>query len=92
MRTPSVTRTFRATKITGLFVDITTKETSTKDITIPRTYKSEKDILKAIAKSKMFDGNERLVTVLAFEPVTAKYVMSETDFIAHAKAVNETTK
>jgi hypothetical protein len=89
MRTPMVTRTFRTTEINALFVKVSTKETYEKTFTLPRTLKTEKDIIKACAKADMFTGDERIVTILTFKSANAKYVMSEEDFIANAKKVSQ---
>ena len=87
-RTAMVTRTFHGTKVDALFVKLDTKETYEKSFVLPRGYKSERDIVKACTKNKLFEGNERLVTVNSFDPVNTKYAMSEQTFIEHATQMN----
>lgn len=84
MRTPMVQRTFKTTVVNALFVNLDDKTTFEKSFTLPRPMKSERDIEKAVIKSKMFADNERMVTILSFDHKDEKYAMSEQDFIAHA--------
>ena len=84
MRTPMVQRTFKTTVVNALFVNLDDKTTFEKSFTLPRPMKSERDIEKAVIKSKMFAKNERMVTILSFEHKDEKYAMSEQEFIAHA--------
>lgn len=88
MRTPMVTRSFKATVVNALFVNVDTKETFEKSFTLPRTFKTEREIEKAVKKTGLFEGNEKLVTILNFEHKTEKYAMSEQDFITHATQTN----
>ena len=83
-----VTRSFKATVVNALFVNVETKETFEKSFTLPRTFKTESEIEKAVKKTHLFEGNEKLVTILNFEHKTEKYAMSEQDFITHATQTN----
>lgn len=87
MRTPMVTRTFRATEVKGLFVNVSTKETFEETFTLSRPLKSERDIIKMVNKTEMFTDEKKLVTILSFENKAVKYAMTENDFIAHANVV-----
>lgn len=89
MRTPMVTRTFKATEVNGLFVNVSTKETFEETFTLSRPLKSERDILKMIYKIGMFTDEKKLVAILSFENKSVKYVMSENDFIEHADVVTD---
>ena len=89
MRTPMVTRTFRATEVKGLFVNVSTKETFEETFTLSRPLKSERDILKMVNKTGMFTDEKKLVTILDFANKSVKYAMSESDFIAHADVVTD---
>ena len=88
MRTPMVTRSFKATVVNALFVNVETKETFEKSFTLPRTFKTEREIEKCVKKTGLFEGNEKLVTILNFEHKTEKYAMSEQDFINNATQMN----
>lgn len=88
MRTPVVTRTFHATVVNGLFVNVNTKETFEETFTLSRPLKTEREIERMIAKTGMFDTPEKkLVTILNFEQKSIKYAMTENDFIANANIV-----
>lgn len=90
MRTPVVTRTFHATVVQGLFVNVNTKETFEETFTLSRPLKTERDVEKMVRKTGMFDTPEKkLVTILNFEQKSVKYSMTENDFIAHADVVSE---
>lgn len=90
MRTPVVSRTFKTTIINGLFVNAETRETFEKEFTLPRPFKTEKDIEKCLKKTNLFAENEKLVTILTFHVEDRKYVMTEDKFIANADVVNDT--
>ena len=84
MRTPMVTRSFRTTVVNGLFVNVDSKETFEKSFVLPRPFKTEQEIMKAVRKTAMFDGAEKLVSIISFENVTKRYSMSEETFVNHA--------
>lgn len=88
MRTPMVQRTFRTTKVNALFVNVETKETFEKEFVMPRPFKTEREIIKAVTKSEMFNGTEKLVTILDFKTENVKYSMSERTFIENATQIN----
>lgn len=83
-RQPQVTRTIITTKVTALVVDTKEKTTKNVDFILPRTYKDEKAILKAIEKGSTLAENERVVSVIFAEEVETLYGMSEQMFIEHA--------
>lgn len=83
-RQPQVTRTIITTHIEALCVNTKDKLTITKSFILPRTYKDEKAILKAIEKSAILADNERVVSVINAEEVETLYGMSEQKFIENA--------
>ena len=84
MRTPMVTRTFKTTVVNGLFVNVDSKETFEKSFILPRPFKTEQEIMKAVRKTQMFEGTEKLVSIISFENVNKRYSMSEETFVNNA--------
>ena len=82
-RAPQVTRTIQTTHCTVLCMDIENREPCNKDVVLPRTYKDEKSLLKAVKKVIETD-NLKAVQVVDTEVMETLYGMSEQDFIAHA--------
>lgn len=83
-RTPSVTRTIQTTDITVMCVDVTTAEVSNKTLTLPRTFKDEEAMLKAVKKAGETDTC-KFVQVVAHKVNEQLYGMTEADFIKYAK-------
>lgn len=82
-RKPMVTRTIKATNVTLMVVDTESAEVGNHTLTLPRTYKDNKEIMKMVAP--MFeDSTIKPVAVVDAEIVTARYGMLETDFIQYA--------
>lgn len=84
MRTPMVTRTIQTTEATVLCIDIINAEPFNKTITLPRTYKDEKSLMKKVS-SVIDNDTTKAVHVVATEIHETLYGMSEDDFIAVAK-------
>lgn len=85
-RIPMVTRTIVTTKATLLCLDIEKGEPFNEVITLPRTYKDDKALMKQV--SKMFDNDTRkAVHVVAKEEVETLYGMTEQEFITLAKVL-----
>lgn len=85
-RTPMVTRTIQATTVTVLCVNTIDEKTEVKDIVLPRTYKDDKSILKALA-NVITEEAIKPVHVISTTVTETLYGMSETDFIHHAKVL-----
>lgn len=83
-RTPSVTRTIQTTDITVMCVDVTTTEVSNQTFTLPRTFKDEEAMLKAVKKVGETDTC-KFVQVVAHKVNEQLYGMTEADFIKYAK-------
>ena len=84
MRKPMVTRTIQTTEATVLCIDITNSEPFNKTVTIPRTYKDEKSLMKKVA-SVIDNDTVKAVHVVATEIHETLYGMAEDDFIAAAE-------
>ena len=82
-RAPQVTRTIQTTHCTVLCMDIENREPCNKDVVLPRTYKDENAMLKAVKKVIETD-NLKAVQVVSSKVQDTLYGMSEQDFIEHA--------
>lgn len=83
MRKPMVTRTIQTTTVTLMCLDTETAEVENRTVTLPRTYKDEKAILK-VAKPLVETDNFKAVTVVDTEVNEVLYGMTEQEFIEHA--------
>lgn len=82
-RAPQVTRTIQTTHANVLCMDIENREPCNKDVILPRTYKDENAILKAVKKVIETETIKPVQVVSSMVQETL-YGMSEQDFIAHA--------
>lgn len=82
-RAPQVTRTIQTTHCTVLCMDIENREPCNRDVVLPRTYKDDSDMLKAVKKAIETDTLKPVQIVSSMVQETL-YGMSEQDFIAHA--------
>lgn len=83
-RTPMVTRTIQITKANVMCLSIVEGEPFNKVVTLPRTYKDENAMLKAI--SKMVDNDEvKAVHVVDSYVEETLYGMTEQRFIELAQ-------
>lgn len=89
-RVPMVTRSMHTTIATILAVNIDEEKTEQIEVTLPRTYKDEKSILKAAMNH--VGENLKLVHVIGTRIETQLYGMSEDDFIANAQPLPARTK
>lgn len=83
-RVPMVTRTITSTKVTLMCVNKIQGEIFNQTIVMPRTYKSNAKLLKAIEK-KHTDENVKIVDIVDSEIITAKYGMPEEKFVEVAE-------
>ena len=84
-RVRMVTRTIPVTKATFLVLNIETAEPSNVTVELPRTYKTETEILTAAAE--FMPENTRAVSLVDSEVLDIRYGMPETDFIKAAKII-----
>ena len=82
-RAPQVTRTIQTTHANVLCMDIENREPCNKDVILPRTYKDENAILKAV-KKVIESETIKPVQIVAYNVQETLYGMSEQDFIANA--------
>ncbi len=83
-RIPQVTRTIQTTKAVVLCLDINGEKPFNKEVTLPRTYKDEKHLLKEI--KKLIETDElKAVHVVSTEVQEILYGMSEQKFIENAE-------
>ena len=83
MRKPMVTRTFHTTKATVMCLDTDAGESVTKVLTLPRTYKDDKKLLKACEEA-ITEENIKAVHVVDTEVIETTYGMDEQKFIENA--------
>lgn len=85
-RQPMVTRTIQTTRCTVLCMDISAGEPCNTEVILPRTYKDENHMLKAV--KKVIDNDTfKAVHIVEHEVCETLYGMSEQDFITHAKVL-----
>lgn len=87
-RIPMVTRTLKATKAHCMCVDTMREEIVTIDVTVSRTFKSDKELTKAIEKQNLLPEHLRLVQIQGSEVILKKYGMTETEFMNVAKEID----
>ena len=83
MRKPMVTRTFHTTKATVMCLDTDAGESVTKVLTLPRTYKDDKGLLKGCEEA-ITEENIKAVHVVDTEVIKTLYGMEEQKFIENA--------
>lgn len=90
-RKPMVTRTIVTTKVNVLCLDIKSAEPFNQTITLPRTYKDEKKLLKKVEEVVNTD-DVKAVHVVDKEEVETLYGMTEQDFITNATILDPATR
>ena len=83
-RTPMITRTIQTTKANVLCLDIVEGEPFNQVVTLPRTYKDEKSLMKQVELAINTD-TVKAVHVVDTKVEETLYGMPEADFIAAAK-------
>lgn len=90
-RVPMVTRTIITTKCNVMFLDVEQGEPFNKVVVLPRTYKDDKAMLKAVAKAYETDTT-KAVHIVDHEEVETMYGMAEQDFIDNAVVLDPETR
>lgn len=85
-RIPMVTRTIITTKATILALDTVTAEAQNLTVTVPRTYKDDSALLKAV-KAQAETDTLKMVSIVDKEEIETLYGMTEQEFINHAKVL-----
>lgn len=91
MRKPMVTRTIQTTHAMALCVDTNTATTSKQEVVVPRVYKNEEVMLKAV-KAQIETDTLKAVAIIDSWVSEALYGMSEVDFMAHATVIEKNSK
>ena len=90
-REAMVTRSFMTTEVTVMCLNIETAEPSNETITIPKLFKDEKKLLKAVRE--IIDTDTlKAVSVVNVEQKTKLYGMSIADFTANAVELDPETR
>lgn len=85
-RTPMVTRTIKTTKVTVLCMGIEAGEPCTEVVVLPRTYKDEKALMKAVS-AKVDTKEIKAVHIVATEVSENIYGMTEDKFISCSEII-----
>lgn len=86
-----VTRTILTTKATVLCMDTETLKSEYKDVILPRTYKDEEKLFKAV-KNAVDTDTFKAVKIEETSSVETLYGMDEQDFIDNAKILDPNTR
>ena len=86
-----VTRTILTTKATVLCMDTESLKSEYKDVILPRTYKDEEKLFKAV-KNAVDTDNYKAVKIEETSSVETLYGMDEQDFIDNAKILDPNTR
>ena len=85
-RVPMVTRTIPTTICTIFCVNKETRDTFEQTITLPRTYKDEQKMMKAVEQA--LDGEPiKAVSIIGTEVKETLYGMTESEFMRHANVL-----
>lgn len=90
-RKPMVTRTITTTKANVLCMDIQTAEPFNKVVTLPRTYKDDKSLMKKVQEVVETD-TVKAVHIVDKEEVETLYGMTEQEFIQNAVILDPETR
>lgn len=85
-----VTRTIVTTKATVLCADAIAQNMFEKEVLLPRTYKDDKALMKAVSLAVDTDTEDskiKAVLVKSTEEIETLYGMSELDFISSAQVL-----
>lgn len=86
-RKPMVTRTITTTRVNVLCLDIIKAEPFNKEVTLPRTYKDDKKLLKTVAE--VIDNDSvKAVSIVDKVELETLYGMTEQEFINNAKVLD----
>ena len=85
MRESKITRTIQTTKAQVMCLNVNDGTTTVQEFTLPRTYKDDKTILKALADKNT--DTVKLVHVASTEVISQLYAMPESKFMELAEPV-----
>lgn len=90
-RKPQVTRTFITTHVNVLCLDVNTAEPFNKDVLLPRTYKDEAKLFKAV-QAVVDNETVKAVHIVFSEEVEVLRGMSEQYFLDHSIVLDPETR
>ena len=90
-RVPMVTRTMKTTKVNVLCMDLVKAEPCNKDLTLPRTFKDDKKLFKAV-EGVLNNDVIKAVKIVKKKEIDTLYGMSEQEFIESAKVLDPKTR
>lgn len=90
-RKPMVTRTIITTKVIVLCLDVNSAEPFNETVTLPRTYKDDKKLLKSVEEVINTD-HVKAVHIVDKKEIETLYGMPEQDFINNAKILDPATR
>lgn len=90
-RKPMVTRTINTTKVIVLCLDVNSAEPFNETVTLPRTYKDDKKLLKSVEEVINTD-TVKAVHIVDKKEIETLYGMTEQDFIHNAKILDPATR
>lgn len=90
-RKPMVTRTITTTKVNVLCLDVQSAEPFNQSVSLPRTYKDEKKLLKKVEEIVNTDA-VKAVHIVGKTEIETLYGMTEQDFINNAMILDPTTR
>lgn len=90
-RKPMVTRTIITTKVIVLCLDVNSAEPFDETVTLPRTYKDDKKLLKSVEEVINTD-TVKAVHIVDKKEIETLYGMTEQDFINNAKVLDPATR
>lgn len=85
-RIPQVTRTIPTTIVKLFCVNTEDRSTFEQTLTLPRTYKDEVKMMKAV-EAVLSGEPVKAVSILGYEVQETLYGMSEQEFIQHAQVL-----
>lgn len=90
-RKPMITRTIITTKVIVLCLDVNSAEPFNETVTLPRTYKDDKKLLKSVEEVINTD-TVKAVHIVDKKEIETLYGMTEQDFINNAKILDPATR
>ncbi len=90
-RKPMVTRTITTTQVTALCMDIHKCEPCNITVVLPRTFKDEEKLLKAV-RGQVDNDDVKVVHIVDKQEVETLYGMTEQDFIKGAVKLDPNTR
>lgn len=86
-RESKITRTIQTTEATVLCLDVENSEPCNRTFVLPRTYKKDSEILKAVTKLMADEPGIKPVHVVDTEVKSTLYGMPESEFLKHAHPI-----